>query len=100
MTAPVFVLHGVGNRDRSGFEKRVARIRVATGGGWDMKAVYWGDLGAEDRWVDLTIPSAGEPRGVEAAARSEGRDGPELSTQQPGQPVAILAAALLSTFPP
>jgi hypothetical protein len=99
MTDPVFVIHGVGNRDRSGFEERVARLQHATGGRWDMKPVYWGDLAADDRWVGLTIPAVGEPRGTEAGP-SELRDGSEPSATQPGLQAADLATALLSPFIP
>ncbi len=99
MSGPVFVIHGVGNRDRAAFDKRVADLQKATGGAWDMKAVYWGDLGADDRWVDLTIPSVGELRG-EAAGPSEIRDGTEPPAQQPEQLTAELAAALLSSNQP
>jgi hypothetical protein len=95
MSETVFVIHGVGNRDRTGFEKRVADLHRAVGEAWGMKAVYWGDLGADDRWVDLTIPSADEVRG-EAAGPSEVRDGTEPPAQQPGQLTADLAAGLLS----
>jgi hypothetical protein len=54
-----------------------------------MKGVYWGDLGADDRWVDLTIPQVGGPADVEGRGPDELRDGP-------GLPTADLAAALLS----
>jgi hypothetical protein len=90
MSETVFVIHGVGNRDRAGFERRVADLRRATGEAWDMTAVYWGDLGADDQWVDLTIPPADEVRG-EAAGPSEVRDGAE-----PGPLTVDLAAGLLS----
>jgi hypothetical protein len=93
MIDPVFVIHGVGNRDRSGFEGRVARLQRATGGRWEMKSVYWGDLGADDRWVGLTIPGIGEPDGIEAPGPSELRDGSELQS-------ADLAATLLSSSAP
>jgi hypothetical protein len=43
-------------------------------------------------------PLGCEPRGAEAAAPSQVRDGTEPPTPQPGQPAAILAAALLSPF--
>lgn len=100
MTGSVFVIHGVGNRDRGGFDKTVARLQDAVGGRCDMKAVYWGDLGADDRWVDLTIPSAGEPRGAEATGSREVRDGPELQAPQSEPSMTILAAALLSPIQP
>lgn len=93
MTDPVFVIHGVGNRDRRGFEERVARLQRATGDRWDMKPVYWGDLGADDRWVGLTIPGIGGPDGIEAADPGELRDGSEPQ-------LADLAATLLSSSAP
>jgi hypothetical protein len=99
MSGPVFVIHGVGNRDRAGFETRVADLQRATGDRWAMKAVYWGDLGADDRWVDLTIPATGERRGDDAGP-SEVRDGTEPPAPQPEPPAAGLAAALLSPHQP
>jgi len=33
MTDPVFVIHGVGTRDRQAFENRVAALQVATSAG-------------------------------------------------------------------
>jgi hypothetical protein len=56
---PVFVVHGVGNRDEPGFEASVERLRSATG--LDLVPVFWGDLGADDRYVDLALPPAGVP---------------------------------------
>jgi hypothetical protein len=99
MNEPVFVIHGVGNRDRGGFERRVADLQQATGDRWAMKAVYWGDLGADDRWVDLTIPYLGQLRG-ETAGPSEIRDGTEPIAQQSDQQTADVAAALLSWHHP
>ncbi|MFF4403187.1 hypothetical protein [Streptomyces sp. NPDC001404] len=54
MEDPVFVIHGVGNRDEEGFARTVAQLRTATGLG--LVPVYWGDLGADDRYVDLALP--------------------------------------------
>ena len=42
MIKPVFVIHGVGTRDRQAFNDRVARLQMATGGRHAMKPVYWG----------------------------------------------------------
>jgi len=93
MTDPVFVIHGVGSRDRKGFAERVARLQRATGDRWDMKPVYWGDLGADDRWIGLTIPGLGASGGIEASDPGELRDGSE-------RPPADLAATLLSSSAP
>ncbi|MEU9156946.1 hypothetical protein AB0D59_41960 [Streptomyces sp. NPDC048417] len=46
MIDPVFVIHGVANRDPSGFTTAVASLQAASG--IEMHPVYWGDLGAED----------------------------------------------------
>jgi hypothetical protein len=56
---PVFVIHGVGNRDEPGFEASVERLGHATG--LDLVPVFWGDLGADDRHVDLALPPSGAP---------------------------------------
>jgi hypothetical protein len=74
---PVFVLHGVGNRDQQGFEADVLRLQRAAGPGWDLRPVFWGDLGADDDFVDLTIPRAAPDDGLrEGGTSSE----PDLST--------------------
>jgi hypothetical protein len=59
MNEPVFVIHGVGNRNPEAFAAQVERLQRATGNRWDMKPVFWGDLGAKDEWITLTIPSLG-----------------------------------------
>jgi hypothetical protein len=97
MTDPVFVIHGVGTRDKSAFEDRVAGLQKAAGGRYEMKPVYWGDLGADDRWVRLTIPSPAGLGAPEATGSGEIRD----STAPPritGR-TAELAAALLAGSP-
>ncbi|MDL5204420.1 hypothetical protein [Streptomyces sp. ALI-76-A] len=55
MTDPVFVIHGVGNRDRDGFEAAVTALRKASG--VDLVPVYWGDLGADDTHFAVTLPA-------------------------------------------
>ncbi|MCX5328373.1 hypothetical protein [Streptomyces sp. NBC_00140] len=55
MSAPVFVIHGVANRDRDGFTAAVAALQAATG--ISMVPVYWGDLGAEDRFISAALPA-------------------------------------------
>ncbi|MFC4512236.1 hypothetical protein [Streptomyces ehimensis] len=54
MDEPVFVIHGVGNRDLEGFIRTVATLAAASG--LDLVPVHWGDLGADDRYVDLALP--------------------------------------------
>jgi hypothetical protein len=79
MDDPVFVIHGVGNRDREVFIATVAALQAAAG--TTLVPVYWGDLGADDRFIDLALPS-----------RSAGlRDTPETVAA----PAELLVAALL-----
>ncbi|MFD7912444.1 hypothetical protein ACFV30_17215 [Streptomyces sp. NPDC059752] len=54
MNEPVFVIHGVANRDPEGFAASVDALRTATG--LDMVPVHWGDLGANDRHVTASFP--------------------------------------------
>ncbi|MEU6356230.1 hypothetical protein ABZ896_44145 [Streptomyces sp. NPDC047072] len=54
MTDPVFVVHGVANRDPDGFTAAVKALEAATG--VPMEPVYWGDLGAEDRYLTAALP--------------------------------------------
>ncbi|ARZ71707.1 hypothetical protein SMD11_6131 [Streptomyces albireticuli] len=56
MSEPVFVIHGVGNRDARAFAATVAAVRAAVGGDMELVPVHWGDLGADDRFVDLALP--------------------------------------------
>ncbi|MFE4875128.1 hypothetical protein [Streptomyces sp. NPDC056682] len=80
MDDPVFVIHGVGNRDPQAFTDTVAALQAAAGTA--LVPVYWGDLGADDRFVDLALPS-----------RSSGlRDAPEAANA----PSEMLLAALLA----
>src|SRR5262245_19845870 len=97
MTGPVFVIHGVGTRDKQAFEDRVDALQVATGSAYAMEPVYWGDLGADDRWVRLTIPSPAGTDIQEAADPSETR----AVIAPPGISglVSDLAAALLTGLP-
>ncbi|GAA2504961.1 hypothetical protein [Streptomyces longisporus] len=55
MTDPVFVVHGVANRDLDGFTAAVEALQSATG--LSMEPVYWGDLGAEDRFLTAALPA-------------------------------------------
>ena len=97
MDDPVFVIHGVGHRDPEEFRRRVADLQVAGGNYWNLVPVYWGDLGADDRWVSLTIPGYGSATPPADGAGSQLRDGA-------GSPAAAgleatIAAALLGAVP-
>ncbi|CAM5651176.1 hypothetical protein [Streptomyces purpurascens] len=79
MDEPVFVIHGVGNRDPQAFTTTVAALQAAAG--TTLVPVYWGDLGADDRFIDLALPF-----------RSAGlRDTPETADA----PSELLLATLL-----
>ncbi|MEU5303549.1 hypothetical protein ACH4YO_32445 [Streptomyces noursei] len=54
MPDPVFVIHGVANRDLDGFPAAVEALQAASG--VEMHPVYWGDLGAEDQHIAATLP--------------------------------------------
>ncbi|MER7694119.1 hypothetical protein [Streptomyces sp. NPDC097610] len=80
MDEPVFVIHGVGNRDPQAFTATVEALQATVGR--TLVPVYWGDLGADDRYIDLALPP-----------RSAGlRDTPETVDA----PSKMLLAALLS----
>ena len=53
---PVFVIHGIANRDRSVVAERVARLSAAALGRWPMHSCYWGDLGSSTLGVELAVP--------------------------------------------
>jgi len=54
MDDPVFVIHGVGNREPDGFTALVDRLQQRSGVA--LVPVYWGDLGADDAYVGLALP--------------------------------------------
>ncbi|GAA0436855.1 hypothetical protein [Streptomyces luteireticuli] len=109
MDEPVFVIHGVGNRDEADFARTVAGLRTATG--LALVPVYWGDLGADDRFVDLALPrhrpardtglrdvEEAPPDAEESMAVLESLFGPSASApallRDAGEPPAALADAL------
>ncbi|MFD7019114.1 hypothetical protein [Streptomyces sp. NPDC059928] len=55
MDEPAFVIHGVGNRDPEAFTATVAALQADAGR--TLIPVYWGDLGADDRFIDLALPA-------------------------------------------
>lgn len=56
MTTPVFVIHGIGNRDKAAFVAAATTLARSTG--IEATPVYWGDLGAKYEWISQTIPDA------------------------------------------
>lgn len=88
MEEPVFVIHGVANRDQQGFTTMVTDLQRASG--IDMVPVYWGDLGADDRFVTAAVPT--HPAHMSDAGRHSGlRDADE--TPITTVPAAVLASA-------
>lgn len=55
MKDPVFVIHGVANRDRDEFTASVSALAAAAA--VDMVPVHWGDLGAQDQFIDAALPT-------------------------------------------
>lgn len=96
MGDPVFVIHGVANRDPQGFTTMVADLQTASG--HDMVPVYWGDLGADDRFVAAALPAGPVTR--PGARKGSGlRDADEpLATAVP-EPVLASASASGSEVP-
>lgn len=54
MTTPVFVIHGIGARNRPGFAAQASEMGRRAG--FTAHTVFWGDLGARSASVELTIP--------------------------------------------
>ncbi|MEW2573271.1 hypothetical protein [Streptomyces sp. NPDC047070] len=55
MKDPVFVIHGVANRDRDEFATAVSALAIAAQVA--MVPVHWGDLGAQDQFIDAALPA-------------------------------------------
>ncbi|MFF0163708.1 hypothetical protein ACFYRY_40260 [Streptomyces sp. NPDC005263] len=55
MKDPVFVIHGVAHRDQAEFTAAVSALAAAAG--VDMVPVHWGDLGAQDQFIDAALPT-------------------------------------------
>ncbi len=53
---PVLVIHGVGCRNSSEFKERVDELNKLVGDAWKFIPVFWGDLGAEVKGIEDTIP--------------------------------------------
>ncbi|MFC6010796.1 hypothetical protein [Nocardia lasii] len=70
MATPVFVIHGIGNRDEPGFATSVETLGRATGVA-NPRPVYWGDLGARYEWVEHTVPGA-QVAVLDASAAEDG----------------------------
>jgi hypothetical protein len=85
MDEPVFVIHGVGNRDQRGFAATVAALEAAAG--LALHPIFWGDLGAEDAFIELALP----PRGRSGLRDESGLD--DAGTSE------ILTALLTSNTP-
>lgn len=74
MDTPVFVIHGIGNRDEAAFSAGVADFGSAIGVS-DPHPVFWGDLGARYELVGHTVPGAKsitETRDAETDVRVDG----------------------------
>jgi alpha-beta hydrolase superfamily lysophospholipase len=56
LTAPIFVIHGVGNRDPEAFGRAVDTLAGKVG--ITAHPVYWGDLGAKYELITRTVPGA------------------------------------------
>lgn len=91
MSEPVFVIHGVGNRDQDEFTSTVAALEKASG--LELVPVYWGDLGADDRYADLAVPEW-PPRPVVRGAVAPGDPGPGPGPGDDGLREAVLASLL------
>ncbi|MGW0556691.1 hypothetical protein ACWDZ6_21200 [Streptomyces sp. NPDC002926] len=90
MDEPAFVIHGVGNRDHDGFTATVASLEAAAQ--VTLRPVYWGDLGADDTFVDLALP-------LRPTAQPGLRDEAGTSALEDAETAAVLASLLRGTKP-
>jgi hypothetical protein len=85
---PVFVIHGIANRDPAQFDRRVRKLADDMGRA-DVHPVFWGDLGADHQWVPKVVPPVGRDTGRptrDAAGQPEATELDELA-------VAMVAAS-------
>jgi hypothetical protein len=55
MSLPMFVIHGVANRDPLAFEQTVSHLQKRVGDRWQLFPVYWGDLGGKTEGLFETL---------------------------------------------
>lgn len=93
---PTLTIHGVNNRDKDRFENEaVAPLQRALnkrGGNWDLWPVFWGDLGAGDKYLDRTLGDVSDAALADSITPADG----EPST--PDAFLACLAAAPVDTY--
>jgi hypothetical protein len=87
---PVFVIHGVANRERDDFAADVSAL--ATAAGVDMVPVHWGDLGARDQFIDAALPAY--PTGQETLRDGGAPDDAIAEPAEEQQQLAQVGAAL------
>ena len=61
MSTPVFVIHGIGNRDEADFGRTAVALARAAGDGLVAHPIFWGDLGAHYKRIADTVPRWREP---------------------------------------
>ena len=81
MTQPVLVVHGVAVRDRAGFESTVSRLNQGIGDSYRLVPVFWGDLGAQDAAIEVTVPPSARGLGAADAVPEEAALAAILSTE-------------------
>jgi hypothetical protein len=55
MSMPVVVIHGIAIRNPGKFLRTVDGLDVVLGDGYELIPVFWGDLGASDRYIDKVV---------------------------------------------
>jgi hypothetical protein len=69
---PILVIHGVGNRGKEEFFKnQVEELAPNFSAKLKLIDVFWGDLGAEDRYIEPTVPDLEEVRADGDTSRAD-----------------------------
>jgi hypothetical protein len=103
VSAPVFVIHGIGARDAEPFAETARALGKAAG--FAAFPVFWGDLGARTEMVERTVPGApeeelrdGETSDTDLVMAeflaSGGRGGSEIRGDDEALPAEVLEAVL------
>lgn len=85
MSKPLLIVHGIGNRSRTQFEKTTEYLRNKLGGDRKVIHVFWGDIGGIGEDLEVTLP------GLMPADGPDGRETRSVQASATLDPASIIA---------